>query len=103
MMLHPSYKELMEKVNSQSEDGENIVNSRYSIVLGTSKRARQIVAADYAQIKRSKDLGEKMTDRDASKKALSIAVEEFDSEKVHILSETAEDYEGYEADEDGKF
>ena len=44
-MLHPSYSDLMKVVNSEVEEGEEkIVNSRYSIVMATSKRARQIIA-----------------------------------------------------------
>ena len=40
-MLHPSYADLMSVVNSEVEPGEEkIVNSRYSIVMATSKRAR---------------------------------------------------------------
>ena len=43
-MLHPSYTDLMKLVNSEVETGEApVVNSRYSIVLATSKRARQII------------------------------------------------------------
>ena len=42
-MLHPSYTDLMKVVNADVEEGATkIVNSRYSIVLATSKRARQI-------------------------------------------------------------
>ena len=41
-MLHPSYADLIEVVNSGVEEGEEpIVNSRYSIVLAAAKRARQ--------------------------------------------------------------
>ena len=41
-MLHPSYGDLMAAVNSEVEDGEApVVNSRYSIVLATAKRARK--------------------------------------------------------------
>ena len=44
-MLHPSYSDLMKVVNSGVEEGEEpVVNSRYSIVLATAKRARQIIA-----------------------------------------------------------
>ena len=44
-MLHPSYTDLMKVVNSEVEEGETpVVNSRYSIVLATAKRARQIIA-----------------------------------------------------------
>ena len=43
-MLHPSYNDLMSVVNSEVEPGEEpVVNSRYSIVLATAKRARQII------------------------------------------------------------
>ena len=43
-MLHPSYTDLMQLVNSEVESGEApVVNSRYSIVLATSKRARQLI------------------------------------------------------------
>ena len=46
-MLHPSYADLMKVVNQDVEEGEEkIVNSRYSIVLATAKRARQIIAGD---------------------------------------------------------
>ena len=41
-MLHPSYTELMEKINKEGEQGEEpVINSRYSIVIATSKRARE--------------------------------------------------------------
>ena len=37
-MIHPSYTELMKVVNSEVEPGEvPVVNSRYSIVMATSK------------------------------------------------------------------
>ena len=44
-MIHPSYVELMKVVNDEAvEIGEEpVVNSRYSIVLATSKRARQLI------------------------------------------------------------
>ena len=42
-MLHPSYSDLMKVVNSEVEPGEEkIVNSRYSIVMATAKRARPV-------------------------------------------------------------
>ena len=44
-MLHPSYVELMKVVNKNSDEigEEPVVNSRYSIVCATAKRARQII------------------------------------------------------------
>jgi len=40
-MLHPSYSDLMETINDRNED--ITLKSRYSIVIATSKRARQII------------------------------------------------------------
>lgn len=76
-MLHPSYSDLMKVVNSEVEPGEApVVNSRYSIVLATSKRARQLIAgADH------------LVDRPATTKPLSIAVDELNEGKIKILSD----------------
>lgn len=80
-MLHPSYSELMDAVNSNVEEGEEpVVNSRYSIVIAAAKRARQIIAGE-----------EPLIDCDAKKKPLSIAVEELYDGDVKILPEG--DYE----------
>ena len=75
-MLHPSYADLIKVVNSQVEEGEDpVVSSRYSIVMATSKRARQIIAGD-----------EELVDG-KGKKPLSVAVEELNQGKVKITSE----------------
>ena len=75
MMLHPSYTDLMEVVNSETEAGEApIVNSRYSIVMATSKRARQII-----------DGAEPLIDCEEKTKPLSIAVEELNNSKIKIV------------------
>ena len=75
-MIHPSYTDLMQVVNSEVEPGEQpVVNSRYSIVLATSKRARQII-----------DGAEPLV-RVKSNKPLSLAVEELNQSKIKILSE----------------
>ncbi len=79
-MLHPSYADLMRVVNSEVEEGEQpVVNSRYSIVIATSKRARQII-----------DGSEPLVDGEG-KKPLSIAIEELNNSKVKIVSETQEE------------
>ena len=45
-MLHPSYTDLMKVVNSGVEEGDTpVVNSRYSIVMATAKRARGFLPA----------------------------------------------------------
>lgn len=75
-MLHPSYAELINVVNSDVENGEDpVVNSRYSIVMATAKRARQIIAGD-----------DELVDG-KGKKPLSVAVEELNQGKIKILSE----------------
>jgi DNA-directed RNA polymerase subunit omega len=69
----------MKVVNSEVEPGEaKVVNSRYSIVMATSKRARQIIAGDDALV-------------DAEgRKALSVAVDELNESKIHIISDDEE-------------
>ncbi len=89
-MLHPSYSDLMKVVNSEVEEGhEKVVNSRYSIVIATAKRARQIVAGSDAS-----------TPLKARKKPLSMAVEELYDGKIRILpeEEEAETAEAVEAE-----
>lgn len=77
MMLHPSYTDLMKVVNSGVEIGEEpVVNSRYSIVLATAKRARQIIAGE-----------EPLIDDVAGKKPFSLAVEELYTGKVQIVGD----------------
>ena len=80
-MLHPSYTDLINAVNSEVEPGEQpVVQSRYSIVLATSKRARQLIAGDEPLIAKS-----------AGRKPLSIAVQELYEGKVKILGEGQEE------------
>lgn len=78
-MLHPSYTDLMKVVNSEVEEGEQpVVNSRYSIVLATSKRARQIIAGDEPLVEGK------------GKKPLSIAIEELNNSKIKIVGDEEE-------------
>ena len=50
-MLHPSYTEIIDAVNSDVEPGEQpVVQSRYSIVIATSKRARLLSAGEEASV-----------------------------------------------------
>ena len=78
-MLHPSYTDLMKVVNKDVEPGEEpVVSRRDSIVMATSKRARQIIAGD-----------EPLVDG-TGKKPLSIAVEELNEGKIKILNDEEE-------------
>ena len=82
-MIHPSYVDLMQVVNKDVEEGETpVINSRYSIVMATAKRARQIVDGD-----------EPLIDNAEGEKPLSIAVEELNQGKIRILSENEPDEE----------
>ena len=76
-MIHPSYTELIQAVNSGNEqDDTPVCNSRYSIVLATSKRARQIIAGADPLVHYPMN------------KPLSIAVEEVYQGKVKIIPDT---------------
>lgn len=44
-MLHPSYSDLMSTINDRKNADEQL-KSRYSIVIATSKRAREIIDGD---------------------------------------------------------
>jgi len=83
-MLHPSYTDLMRIVNKDIEEGETkIVNSRYSIVLATSKRARQII-----------DGSTPLVSAKPGEKPLSIAIDELNSEQLKIIAENSgEDFD----------
>ena len=79
-MLHPSYTDLMSVVNSEVEPGEQpVVNSRYSVVLATAKRARQLIEG-----------AEPLCDKMPCGKSLSIAVEEVYEGKVKIIGDEEE-------------
>ena len=80
-MLHPSYTELMKVINGDSEE-EKVISSRYSIVLATAKRARQLIAAEEAYVNAK------------GKKPLSIAVEEISKGFVTIELETTDENAG---------
>ena len=93
-MLHPSYTDLMEAVNTNSagnEAGEHpVVQSRYSIVIATAKRARQLIAGQEALIENAE-----------GRKPLSIAVEELYTGKVQVLGDEDEEEEMMDEDLDG--
>ena len=76
-MIHPSYSDLMEVANEGVEPGEQpVVQSRYSIVLATAKRATQIIAGDEPYIEGAE-----------GKKPLSVAVEELYEGKIKIVGD----------------
>ncbi len=74
-MMHPSYSELMDLINKDSDAEENqVVNSRYAIVMATAKRARELVDGSPSAVE--------MHEGD---KPLSIAVEEIEEGNMKIV------------------
>ena len=92
-MIHPSYSELIEAINTNNEDDDEalVLNSRYSLVLAASKRARQLIAG-----------AEPLVPGAAGKKPLSVAIDELYKGKVKILpgQEEEEELEALEAEKE---
>ena len=87
-MIHPSYKELISKINEDVEPGEEpVVTSRFSVVMATSKRARQIIAKN-----------QELPPEEQIKKPLSEAVDELYDGRLKILPELPEDEQEKELD-----
>lgn len=79
-MLHPSYTDLMKVVNKDVEEGETkVVNSRYSIVMATAKRAREII-----------DGSMPMVNVKNGEKPLSVAIDELNQAQIKIIGEDEE-------------
>ena len=101
-MLRPTYNDLIDSMNKNREEGEPEVQSRYSVVIASAKRARQIISGDAPLLP-----GEE------GKKPLSIAIEEISKNLVHVekgldyeeepiqRNPEVEDYAHYVLDEDG--
>ena len=71
----------MKVVNQDVEEGATkIVNSRYSIVLATAKRARQLIDGEMP-----------LVDTKPGEKPLSIAIDELNNAKLKIIAEDTEE------------
>ena len=99
-MLRPTYNDLIDSMNKNREEGELEVQSRYSVVIASAKRARQLIDGEEPLIK-----GEE------GKKPLSMAIEEIsrnlvnvekglDYEDEPIILPEKEEYSRYAIDED---
>lgn len=73
-MLHPSYSDLMGIINERNEEDEDgaKVKSRYSVIIASSKRARQLIEGEEPMISVT------------IPKPLSIAIEELYEGKIDI-------------------
>ena len=99
-MLRPTYNDLIESMNRNREEGELEVQSRYSVVIASAKRARQLI-----------DGAEPLIKGEEGKKPLSMAIEEIsrnlvnvekglDYEDEPIILPEKEEYSRYAIDED---
>ena len=79
-MLRPTYNDLIESMNRNREEGELEVQSRYSVVIASAKRARQIIDGDAPLVK-----------AEEGRKPLSVAIEEISKNLVNV--EKGLDYE----------
>ena len=76
-MLHPSYTDLMKVVNKDVEEGATkVVNSRYSIVMATAKRARELI-----------DGAMPLVAAKSGEKPLSITINELNQAKIKVVGE----------------
>lgn len=73
-MLIPSYAELMDVLNKESNENDEIT-SRYTIVIAAAKRARQIIEGDEPMVNCKKG------------KPLSTAVDEIYQNKIKVVPE----------------
>ena len=86
-MIHPSYVEMIDKINEdQDREDAPLVTSRYSGVLATARRARQLVSGAEAFVRDVDKNGK-------PRKPLSVAVDEFYDDKVHIVRKNAAEEE----------
>lgn len=75
-MLHPSYGELIEKVNTVNKEKEvPEINSRYSIVIAAAKRARAIIDGDKPMV----------PEQDPDRNVLSEVVDEMNAGKIEVI------------------
>lgn len=82
-MLHPSYLELRDRIVGDTE--ENDLN-RFSLIIGTAKRARQIIEEENLRIRQEMpDVKARLTADYSKPKPVSQAVSEIYDDQVHIL------------------
>ena len=73
-MLHPSYTDLLDAINKDVEAGEPpVANSRYSVVMATARRARQLIDGQEAFVEST------------GKKPLSVAIEELGKGRINVV------------------
>lgn len=77
MINKPTSKELIDLSNEFIENENEKVKSRYTIIMATSKRAKQLIDDENIEI-------------EGGNNPLSLAVNEFKNKQVHIIRERDE-------------
>ncbi len=72
-MLRPTYNDLIGSLNHGMDEGEREVESRYSVVIASAKRARQLIDGEHALIAGAE-----------GRKPLSVAIDEISRNAVTI-------------------
>ena len=94
-MIHPSYTELIEAINTNSEDDDTTMslNSRYSLVLAASKRARQIIAGSKPMVEgaEGKKPPEEEDEEGTEQTAEAQTEESAQASEITETAETAEE------------
>lgn len=82
-MLHPSYLELRDRIVDDKEEKDL---NRFSLIIGTAKRARQIIEEENLRSRQDiPDMNKKPSDDYSKPKPVSQAVSEIYDDQVHIL------------------
>ena len=93
-MLHPNYVELMKVVNKDVEEGEEpVISSRYSVVMATAKRARQIIAGAKAKLQGSHKI-QSISEDDLDENLDADAAGDEEAEEEEKSREEAEESDG---------
>ena len=94
-MLHPSYSDLINVVNSEVEPGEQpVVQSRYSIVIAAAKRARQLIAEDSITQQARQKANEMMQQAEERSRELKRSANEYCEDALRRTEEAvAEAYD----------
>lgn len=84
-MLHPSFLELRERIVGDSEEKDL---NRFSLIIGTAKRARQIIEEENLRNRQESQEARARSPHGAGEempKPVSQAVKEIYEDKVHII------------------
>ena len=99
-MLHPSYSELMEAVNSRAEEGEQAVvqiidarylEEKYDKITIPDKDGKDRAPKKTPEDRRKIFMGKELIDNAEDMKPLSVAVKELYEGKIKIVDNTSAD------------